>query len=233
MIDILLLAVIGVVTYCVASEGPWGAATTLVSVILAGLLAMNYFEPVASMFPSTAEWQMRADIIALLGIFALAVTGLRMAAEYLMPTQVEVNPLVYDAGRWGLGFLTGYAVAAILLTALHTAPLSRDFLGFKSNDNNFFNLGGRENAPDRLWLSFTQYVSENIFTSGNVFDRSEFSRYPGRPPEMWSSFPIRYADRRQRYASGGTIAVAAPGPPSNAPPATANPGSSGPPVSPF
>ena len=217
MVDLLLLAIIGVVTYCVASEGPWGAATTIVSVILGGLLAMNFFEPVAGMFPGF-EWSVRADIMALLGLFAAAVTGLRMASEHLMPTQIEVNPLVYDGGRWGFGFLTGYATAAIVLTALHTAPLPKDFLGFKSNDNNFFGLGGKENAPDRLWLAFTQYVSENIFTTGNVFDRSEFSRYRGKTAEFWSTFPIRYADRRQRYASGGAIASSAPGPSTSAPP---------------
>ncbi|HVJ67385.1 MAG TPA: CvpA family protein [Caulifigura sp.] len=219
MIDLLLLAIIGVVTYCVASEGPWGAATTFVAVILAGLLAMNFFEPLAGMFPAAFDWQMRADIIALLGLFAAGVTGLRMAAEYLMPTQIEVSPIVYDGGRWGFGLLTGYATAAIVLTALHTAPLGKDLsLGFRPNENNFFGIGGVESAPDRLWLSFTQYVSENIFTTGNVFDRSEFPRYRGKPPEQWSSFPIRYADRRQRYASGAAVASSAPGPGTGAPP---------------
>src|SRR5262245_38805874 len=123
MIDLFVLAVIGVVTYCVASEGPWGAATSFISVVLAGLVAMNFFEPVAESFPATFEWQTRADIIALLGLFALCVTGLRMGAEYLMPTQIQVNPLVYDGGRWGFGLLTGYATAAIILASLHTAPL--------------------------------------------------------------------------------------------------------------
>ena len=228
MIDILLLAVIGVITYCVASEGPWGAATSFISVILAGLLAMNFFERVAGMFPQTTEWQTRADIMALLGLFALCVTGLRMAVEYLMPTQIEVNPLVYDGGRWGFGFLTGYVTAAIILTSLHTAPLPRKFLDFESESNNFFNLGGVENSPDRQWLAFTQYVSENIFTTGNVFDRAEFERYKKSPKglETWSSFPIRYADRRQRYASGAAAVVAPAGPPSNAPPQNA-PGGGG------
>lgn len=220
MVDILLIAIIGIVTYCVASEGPWGAATTFIAVILAGLLAMNFFESFAGMFPSDFEWQVRADIICLLGLFAAIVTGLRMASEKLMPTQIEVSPLLYDGGRWGFGFLTGYATAAIVLTALHTAPLSRDFMGFKPNGNNFFGIGGVEMAPDRLWIAFTQYVSENIFTTGNVFDRSEFPRYRGKQPEVWSSFPIKYADRRQRYASGGAVSSSG----------AAAPATSGPPV---
>jgi hypothetical protein len=229
MIDILLLVIIGVVTYCVASEGPWGAASTFVAVILAGLVAMNYFETVAGLFPATIEWQARADIIALLGLFAAGVTGLRMGAEYLMPTQVEVHPLAYDAGRWGFGALSGFVTAAIVLTSLHTAPLPREFLGFTAERNNFFELGGVENAPDRLWLAFTQHASENIFTTGNVFDRSVYERYRGRAggAESWSSFPIRYADRRERYASSGVVAAgagtsSAPGS-ANAPPPPVTP----------
>src|SRR5690606_35794892 len=41
MIDIFLIAIVAVVTWCVASEGAWGAALTLFSVVFAGLLAMN------------------------------------------------------------------------------------------------------------------------------------------------------------------------------------------------
>ena len=234
MIDILLLAVIAVVTYCVASEGPWGAASTFVAVVLSGLMAMNFFESAAGIFASSTEMQVRSDIVALLGIFALCVTGLRMGAEKLMPTQIEVSPMLYDGGRWGFGLLTGYVTAAIFLTALHTAPLPREFLDFTPERNNFFSLTSVENAPDRQWLAFTQYVSEHIFTTGNVFDRADFERYKGSKTgvESWSSFPIRYADRRQQYASGGMAAVAI-APPSNAPPASNSPVGGGAAASPF
>ncbi len=226
MIDLFLLAVIGIVTYCVASEGPWGAATTFIAVILAGLVAMNFFESATALLPASIEWQMRADIITLLGLFAAGVSALRAGAEYLMPTQIQVSPLVYDGGRWGFGLLTGYTTSAIVLTALHTAPLPREYFGFKPERNNLFGPTSVENAPDRQWLAFTQYVSENIFWTGNVFDRSEFPRYTGRAAEFWSTFPIRYADRRQRFASGGVIAPAAPAP-VNAPPPIVAPAGGG------
>jgi len=224
MIDFILLLIIGGVAYCVASEGPWGAASTFIAVILAGLLAMNFFEPLAGLFPSSTEWQARADVIAFLGLFAAFVTGLRMATEYLMPTQVEVFPLAYDAIRWVFGAGTGYVVSAILLTALHTAPLPREFLGFSAErpGGNLFGMA----APDRQWLGFTQHASENIFATGNVFDGTVFERVKGRPPEVWSSFPIRYAQRREEFASGGGGSVGGPpvsAPPSGGPPPSASP----------
>jgi hypothetical protein len=214
MIDVLILLVIAGVTWCVASEGPWGAASTLIAVILSGLLAMNFFEGLASMFPASVEWQNRADVIALLGLFAGFVAALRYALDYLMPTQIEVQPMAYDGVRWALGAATGYVTAAILLTALHTAPLPREFLGFRAERPNLFDTA----APDRQWLSFTQHASEHIFTTGNVFDATSFEKYPSSGMSTWSSFPIRYAERRERYASGGAISTASAAPPTGGAP---------------
>ncbi|MBX3444374.1 MAG: CvpA family protein [Planctomyces sp.] len=213
MIDILLLLILAGVTWCVASEGPWGAATTFFSVVFAGLLAMNFFEPVAAAISSSPPWNVRADVIALLGLFALGVTGFRVAIEYLQPTQIEVPPMFYDATRWAMGLLTGYLTMAIVLTALHTAPLPREFLGFRPERSNFLEMS----APDRQWLAFTQHCSERIYSTGNIFDGSVFP-VAGQPAQVWSSFPIRYADRRERFASGGAGGGAASGPASSAPP---------------
>ena len=49
MIDLILILIFAGVTWAVAGEGPWGAVMVFFSVLLAGLLAMNIFEPVAEM----------------------------------------------------------------------------------------------------------------------------------------------------------------------------------------
>lgn len=49
MIDVLLLAILGVVTWCVASDGAWSAVVTFLCTLIAGLIAMNFFEPVAAL----------------------------------------------------------------------------------------------------------------------------------------------------------------------------------------
>ena len=43
--------------------------------------------------------------------------------------------------RWTCGLATGYVTVAFLLTALHTAPLPREFLGFSGEKKNFFGIG--------------------------------------------------------------------------------------------
>lgn len=237
MINFLLIAVLVGVTYFVASEGPQGAAISLFAVLFAGLVAMNFFEPLAVFLTNnmlgTFEWQHRWDIVSFLGLFAAGVTAIRMLGDKLFPTYAEVLPLIYELSRWGLGFATGYVTMAILLTALHVAPLPREFLGFAPENQNFLSFA----APDRQWLAFTQYVSEkSLKTSGpvgagRIFDGAEF---PSNPAEegtrrVWSSFPIRYASRREIYTTGGRTAAQSL-PPGSSLPAT-NPGGGNAPVS--
>ncbi len=233
MIDLVLILIFAGVTWAVAGEGPWGSSLVLISVVLSGLLAMNLFEPAAEFmqrFMGSYEWQQRWDIITLLGLFSLGVWGLREATERIMPTSLEVAGLVYES-RWLFGAATGYAMVAIVLTALHTAPLGREFIGFKPERSNLFDAL----APDRQWLGFTQYVSERVLRSGAngpIFDGAVFKTYEESPAgdQVWSSFPIRYAQRRELYAgsSSGTAGPASTsGPPTSAPPPTVAPSGGG------
>ena len=236
MIDLVLILIFAGVTWAVAGEGPWGAVLVFISVVLSGLLAMNLFEPAAEMLQGilgTYEWQLRWDIVAFLGVFSLGVWGLREATDRIMPTTLDVAGLVHES-RWLFGAATGYAMVAILLTAMHTAPLGREFIGFRPERSNLFDTV----APDRQWLGFTQYVSERVFRSGSngpIFDGAEFPRIPEDPNsiQVWSSFPIRYAQRRELYAGSmpgdAGSAAAASGPPSSGPPSSSPP-VSGPPV---
>lgn len=212
---ILLVIVVGV-AWCVAGEGAWGAGLTFLSVLFAGLLAMNFFEPVAGMLDGMGSAvDDYSDLAALVGLFTLFTFLLRLATDNISPTEIEFHAHVHNAARWLFGVATGYATMAFLLTALHTAPLPRSFAGFSPERSNLFD----SLAPDRQWLGFTQHVSEKVLHTGRVFDGPKF-KMPGTDQEYWPSFPIRYATRRQDLASGkkpgalggGAIGGGAPAP---------------------
>ncbi|MEX1229042.1 MAG: CvpA family protein [Planctomycetaceae bacterium] len=212
MIDIILLAIVGLVTWCVAAEGVVGAVLIFFSVLFAGLLTMDLFEPAAAMLESVssnASWAALCDITAFLGLFGLFVLGFRTMTEKLSPTYIFVPTLVDNIGRWAFAFMTGYVTMAILLTAMHTSPFPREFIGFKPERKNLLEFA----APDRQWLGFVQYVSETSFRRGDdglhIFDGFRFS-VPGQETTVWPSFPIRYAYRRQMIASGAASASAPP-----------------------
>lgn len=209
----ILVVIVAIVTWCVASEGAWGAGLTFLAVLFAGLLAMNFFEPVAGFLDDMGSGMERySDFAALVGLFALFTFLLRLATDTIAPTEIDVDARVYQASRWLFGLAAGYTTMAVLLTALHTAPLPRTFIGFSPERNNLLDFA----APDRQWLAFTQHVSEKVLAR-RVFDGAEYNPQPyGTDQKYWPSFPIRYATRRQegggaRKVIGGT-GGAAPGP---------------------
>lgn len=207
IIDIILLIVLALVTWSVAAEGFWGGAIVFLSVVFAGLLAMNFFEPLAMILERTVAssppWNLRWDVIALIGLFSLFVFLFRLAGDRLLPVFVSIDARVYEVGRWAVAFMTGYATIAFLLCAVHTARLPREFIGFTPERNNLFGVV----APDRQWLGFTQYVSEGAFSRDHVFDNDQnVPQVPEKPGAVHPSFPIRYATRRMSLASASTAA---------------------------
>ena len=103
----------------------------------------------------------------------------------------------------GLAAYGSAVTMAFLLTALHTAPLPREFLGFRAERANFFAI-----APDRQWLGFVQYVTEHVCNSWpkRPFDGPQIKLGDATDPnriqnDTWPSFPIRYATRRDRSAA--------------------------------
>lgn len=209
LILLALLVIIGVITWLLSQEGIWGAASTLLCVVVSGLIAMNFFEPAAMYLthfvPATLEY---ADFVCLVGIFGGLVFGLRTLTEYLAPTDIRVPDLLDTIGKWGFGAITGYVTMAFLLTALHTAPLSRNVFDFQPEQPAFLGI-----APDRQWLGFTQYVSEHALANRVIYDQATRQKLPNifdgmvkkigdAPNTVWSSFPIRYAMRREQIEKG-------------------------------
>jgi len=225
MLDLFLIAVIGLVTWCVASDGAWGAAFTLISVVISGLLATSFFEVTATFleqnFASSVGWQHRWDFIALVGLFSAFVFGLRSATEQILPVDIEIHGMVFDITRWTCGFLTGCVTMAILLTALHTAPLPRNIVGFAPEPGNRDGPIGQM-GPDLKWLGYVHHMTETAFRRGAygpIFDGATFPFYQDGEVRVLPSFPIRYASRRDRYygsappaAGGGTIGTTPRGP---------------------
>lgn len=225
MLDLFLIAVIGLVTWCVASDGAWGAAFTMISVMIAGLIATSFFEVTATFLQQSisgsVEWQHRWDIIAFIGLFSALVFGLRAATEQILPVDIEIHGMVFDIARWTCGLVTGFVTMAILMTALHTAPLPRQFVGFAPEPAN---RGGPigQMGPDMKWLGYVHNITEKSFRRGShgpIFDGAAFPFYQGGEVRVLPSFPIRYASRRDRYygtasppSAGGTIGTSPRGP---------------------
>jgi hypothetical protein len=218
--DLILLGIWAGVTWAVASQGMWGAALMLFNVLFAGLLAMNFFEPAANLMASVFGeagnyWY---DLTSLMLLFIVAVFLLRMLTDNLSPLLVRFTLPLDQAGRWVLALWTGWLTIGFLATAVHTAPLPRDFIGFSPEREKF--LGWHLlPAPDHQWLAYTQRCSEKLFDRGpkyrfDVWQGEKWDRASGqsqgaspRADEAARLFIARYATRRAQAAGGAAPAT--------------------------
>jgi uncharacterized membrane protein required for colicin V production len=171
---------------CVAmcyAEGLWSNAIRLINVVTAGLLAVNFYEPLAnwldSMQPSyTYLW----DYLSLWAVFAVCMVIFRELTSLISHVKVRFLKLVDRVGSAVLSVWIGWVMVCFTMMTLHTVPLQRNFLfdGFQPEERMLMGL-----APDRVWLAFVQKESMGAFARSDerVFDPK-------------AEFMLKYATRR-------------------------------------
>lgn len=193
----LVVLMVGVFA-ALMTQGLWGNLLMLFNVVVSGLLAINFYEPIAKyltgLVPSgTMFW----DIIAIWAVFGLALVILKMATDQVSRVKVRFKKPLELAGGYLLAACTAYVFMAFAALTLHLAPLSRDFMwgGFRAEDPIFFGF-----SPDRQWLGFTQLVSR-----GSLARLTEEGK-----PEQYLFDPKgelmpKYASRREKYEKTETL----------------------------
>ncbi len=178
---------------CVAmlyNDGMWSNAIRLINVITAGLLAMNFFEPLANwleqMQPSyTYFW----DFTVLWGLFIIFSIIFRLLTDRVSQVKVKFLKMADQIGSGVLSLWIGWVMVCFTMVTVHVAPLARNCLfdSFQPEQRMFFSL-----APDRQWLAFTQKMSQGPYecsaTEKTMFD-----------PQ--GEFLLRYATRRANLES--------------------------------
>ena len=133
----------------------------LVNVVFAGLLAMNFYEPLAKWLTNYNEtlhsYVSFLDFLALWTCFVVFMVVFRTVTDAVSRVRVRF-PKIFDL--WGgivLSLCIGWVMVGFTLVSLHAAPLARyPLLGsFQPQSNMFFGMF----APDREWLGFTKYQS--------------------------------------------------------------------------
>ena len=167
MIDLLIVAVIGGIAFLVAQDGALGAVTTFFCVTAGGAVHDELLRAAGRAAVSKAGpfFALRGDVIALLGLFAVTVTGMRLACEQIAPRMLQLPTLPYEVLRWGFGAATGYVTVGILLVAVHVSPLPRQFWGFTPERKNILAF----DDPAWRWLGFTRYATDNAYARRKTF----------------------------------------------------------------
>jgi hypothetical protein len=186
---ILPLCLVIVFLVCVLmslASGLWGNLIMIFNVILAGLIATNYFEPVAVWLDGQMpSYTFFVDFLAMWGVFALSVVVLRAITDILSRVKVRFKKPVELAGGLACGAIVGWLMVCFTLFSLHTAPLAHTFLwgAFVPGEDMFLGM-----APDRMWGRFA--AGQSDAENGALTAGEEFSLY---------GYMERYAMRRAAF----------------------------------
>jgi hypothetical protein len=198
---LLCLGVIAGVAFAQYRNGLFTATVMMLEVLIAGIIAFNFWEPVALVIePYLAEFNQLAgfeDAIALTAIFCLTLLGLRSLTNRINKAMIDFPPVVQQIGGPAMGLITGYLVAGFLVCMLETMPLEVKFLGFESRKTDepgfrsFF-------PPDRVWLALMRHAGAYAFSwndsptpnAESTYDRSETFDRTG-------TFELRYLRYRR------------------------------------
>jgi len=176
---------------CLASlvaSGLWNNALMLINVIIAALIATNYYEPLATWLDG--QWKSYTylwDFVALWAIFAVSMIVLRTATDQISTVRVRFRRPLEIGGGIFFACCVAWTMVCFTTMTLHTAPLAQNFMrgGFQPTPQSrmFFGL-----APDQKWLGFMQAVSNGSLSKlkPNPFDpkRAFISKYGWRRAEF-------------------------------------------------
>lgn len=202
---ILLGIFVFILIVCLAflqTEGMWSNILTTINITISGLVAMNYFEPLAKLLDENADWLTYwFDFIAVWLIFATCLGVLQRVSRMLSSVKVKFPKQIEQIGAFVSQLLVGYVLGSFMLATLHMGPFPWDMFGWAPEMvNNKPNPTVMGSSPDLDWLCFTNRVSKGLLS------RKSDGTYAFDPD---SSFLIRYAARRKAIQESGYLTVAA------------------------
>lgn len=159
----ILLITFAIVAGLSARQGLWSSAINVINLTMAGVIATNYFEPLAALAdPGGTNYMM--DSIMLWTVFAITYIVLRLITQMLSDHDVHFIKPVDLAGRAVLGIWSGWVFTCFAAFAMLTAPIGSQPLGAWDNPEakSFLFL-----SPEQQWLAFAQSRSMGALSNSN------------------------------------------------------------------
>ncbi len=196
---ILTLVVMVIVAYCLYRNGLLSAITIFLQVLISGLIAFNYWEPLADVLDGNfqnSKLQGYEDLIVLTGLFSISLAILRFVTNRLNPTMVNYNPMLQQIGAGFVGAITGYFVSGFICVVLQTLPAPADFLGFEPRSPQESPIRSYL-PPDRVWISLMRFASANSMASEEINSTGETNYDRNRVFDAQGTFELRYSRHRR------------------------------------
>jgi len=169
LLSLFLLFVFALTAAGVWFHGLWGGVVTLVNLLIAGLVATSFYEPVALQIVGfSRNYTYLADFLALWFLFAVTFGLLRLITDIISPNRLKFHTLTEMIGRSIMCVVVGYVMMMFTAMTIHTAPIQASpFNGAWSGPSSSSFLGMK---PESQWIGFVRGQSKWSLKGGEVFD---------------------------------------------------------------
>src|SRR5262245_23652768 len=134
MLYILTVLMMAAIAYAYFREGLFTAFCMCVNILLAGLVAFNFWEPIAAALEPLIKGTIfdgLEDALCLVILFSLTLGLLRLATNSIANKEIDYHEALDRVGGAVFGLINGYLVSGFLLCVLQTLPWHQNFWDFE------------------------------------------------------------------------------------------------------
>lgn len=211
MLSLVLIFIFLIVAAAVWFQGLWSSVVTLINLLMAMMLAFNFFEPIADMIDGKdRSYTYLVDYLLLWGLFVLSYGIMRLFTDMLSRKRVAFDFWTETVGRSIMALWIAWLFVGFVCATLHTAPLNAHPMGFQETptSGNFLGM-----SPGRQWLAFMQSRSRGALSRGesnaaNLSPLPEDDQLNVRIFDPESRFILKYHQRRIDFEAEPNYRVA-------------------------
>ena len=158
ILNIVVLVFVLLIGYWWANQGLFSAVIHLLCVIVAGAIALAFWEPIGiGLFMKSAWFVSYAMGVALVGTFVVTLFVLRLASNLLIPGNLEVPRWANLSFGYPVGLFAGVLTMGITVIGLGMLQSQRTMLGFVGQGRSG---SGAITTLSSLWLPVHQLTAE-------------------------------------------------------------------------
>jgi hypothetical protein len=164
-LNIFVFLLLAGVAYANLNEGIYGALIVLLLSLVSGVIALNFFGPIATFMivrhlPWAGFGRYTEGIIFLL-LYGGSLLGLRSLFDHMLTERVRFPVNVDRVGGVAIGLLTGIITVGAFIVACQMMPLNKQFMGYRKKQAI---LGI---APDATYLNVMRHLSARVLETSS------------------------------------------------------------------
>jgi uncharacterized membrane protein required for colicin V production len=139
-------------------EGLWSNAIALVNIIVCGLVAFGFYQPITVWLDEMldGEFTYLLDFVVLWFLFSLAMVVTRAVTAAASKTRMRFKNPIDPVGGPLVGLLAAWVLAAFAMATLHASPMPKDAFGARLVTSADIETASPFTSPDAAWIRFVE-----------------------------------------------------------------------------